>query len=55
MPAGRGFVFLYQKLVADLTEDSRLKIDALLGDEEAQRTIDENRREAVVGSGWEVG
>lgn len=55
MPAWRAFDFIYDTLVGGVTEESRLRIDAALGDEAARVEIERRRQSAVAAAGFEVG
>jgi len=47
MPMRRALPFLYRRLVRGLSEETRLEVDALLGDPVAQATLQAQRREAI--------
>lgn len=55
MPARLGYGFVYSTIVARLDETGRLKLDAALGDADAQRELDEGRRAAVLAAGGRIG
>lgn len=55
MTARRAFRFLYGRLVAPLDHDTRLEVDAILGDTEAEQELQRMRREAVMAMGGEFG
>lgn len=55
MPARLAYGVIYTTIVSRLDETGRLKIDALLGDTDAQAELDERRRAAVVAAGGLVG
>lgn len=46
---------IYMRLVTGITEESRLKIDALLGDAAARAELDARRTAAIGLIGAEVG
>lgn len=46
---------IYQRIMRHLDEDGRLKVDAILGDEEAGAEMQRRRREAIVAAGIEIG
>jgi len=47
MPARRAYGFIYARLVRGLPDDTRLKIDALLGDVDAAAALEQQRTEAI--------
>jgi hypothetical protein len=55
MPARLAYPLIYDVLTRNVTEDSKLRIDELLGDPSAPVRIAERRTRAVVASGFEVG
>lgn len=55
MNARRAYRWLYARLVAPLDADTRLEVDALLGDANAEATLQRQRREAVLAMGGEFG
>lgn len=46
---------IYARIVRDLTEESRLEVDAILGDVAAQQRRNEMRRETLIAAGVEIG
>lgn len=46
---------IYRTIVAGLTEDGVLRIDAILGDERARAELDRRRVESASAGGFEVG
>lgn len=50
----RAYAYIYNQIVRDLDEEYRLKIDALLGDDQAQRQIDQRRTESIEGMDIEL-
>jgi hypothetical protein len=55
MSATRAYRWLYARLVAPLDADTRLEVDALLGDTTAEAEMQRRRREAVLAMGGEIG
>jgi hypothetical protein len=55
MPARLAYPLIYDVLTRNLTEDSRLRVDDLLGDPAAAGKIDRRREQSAVASGFEVG
>lgn len=54
MTARRAYPMIYQRIVRNLDEDGRLKIDAILGDETAAAELQRRRRDALVGAGVDI-
>lgn len=46
---------IYHLIAERLTDEGRLKLDAALGDADAQRELDERRRKAVLTAGGGIG
>lgn len=55
MPARLAYPLIYDVLTRHVTEDSKLRIDELLGDPTAPGRMAERRTQAVAASGFEVG
>lgn len=54
MNARRAYRWVYARLVAPLDADTRLEVDALLGDKRAEALMQQQRREAVMAMGGEI-
>lgn len=54
LSARRAYPMLYARIIHDLDEDSRLEVDAILGDDEAVRVRNERRRELILSAGIEI-
>lgn len=46
---------MYHHVASRLSDDGRVRLDALLGDADAQAELDKNRSESVTAAGFEVG
>ena len=55
MTARRAYSFIYARLVAPLSDDGRLEVDAVLGDDAAIAERNRRRRSTVEMAGIEVG
>jgi len=55
MPARLAYSMFYTSIKDRLTEEGKIKFDALLGDEAAQRELDRRRKMAVSTADFEVG
>lgn len=55
MPASRAFSFIYQQCTKGLDDETKLKIDVLLGDPAAVRELQHGRMVLAAESDWEVG
>ena len=55
MPARRDYMFLYQQCVRNVDEETKLKIDALLGDPAAAAELQRGRMAMAAEAEWEVG
>jgi hypothetical protein len=53
MSARRAYRWLYARLTAPLDDDTRLEVDALLGDANAEAEMQRRRRDAVLAMGGE--
>jgi len=55
MIAWRGYRFVYGRLIAPLDDDTRIEVDALLGDPAAKAEQQKRRMEAIEAMGGEIG